>query len=70
MSDYNYTYYGTAESEAAAKSVINFKVITDDWRVLVPPTPLFVYHQVEYGTIFEHVGVWFMLHRFHTDPSE
>lgn len=63
--DYNYTYYGTAESEEIARTIITFKVITDDWRVLVEPTPLMEFHQVPNGTMMKHVGYWFILHRFH-----
>ncbi len=67
--EHNRTYYGTAETEEIARTIITFKVITDDWRVLVGPTPLMEYHKVQSGTLMKHIGYWFILHRFHV-PTE
>lgn len=59
------TYYGTAETLEAAEAIITFKVITDEWRLLIPPTPLIKQHKMGGGVLLQQVGVWFILHRFH-----
>lgn len=58
-------YYGTTKTEEEAELYITLKVITDEWRILIPPTPALKAHKLESGTLVQQIGMWFMLHRFH-----
>ena len=69
MDEQSKLYYGHAESVEAAETMINFKLITDEWRLLVPPTPKIKHIPVNGGVIIQHVGVWFLLHKFHNQNT-